>query len=109
MSVYMFTPFRGHLSAALVKKIERKFPRVAVVNYTEPRGEKRGWFAGPNRGEPFDRDLAREVGEFARANARGKDRAILGCDDVDQHPGEEPGERLAREKREFEARLRSNR
>lgn len=83
MSEYMFTPFRGHLSAALVKKIERKFPKVYVINYTEPRGEKRGWFTGPNRGAPFDGALAREVSEFARANARGKDREVLGCDEAE--------------------------
>ncbi len=76
---FMFSQFRGHLSRALVKRIEAKFPNVSVINYTEPRGAKRGWFEGPNLGNPFDRALASEVGEYARAAAKTKaDREALG-------------------------------
>lgn len=81
MSEHMFGLYRGHLSARLVKQIETKFPEVSVTNYTEPRGEKRGWFSGPNRGSPFDGTMAREVMEYARSAARGRDREVLGCDD----------------------------
>jgi hypothetical protein len=78
---HTFGLFRGHLSAGLVEAVERRYPRVRVVNYTEPRGERRGWFAGPNRGEPFDRNMATEVMAFARSSATGRaDRAALGLE-----------------------------
>jgi hypothetical protein len=38
-----------------------------LVNYTEPRGEKRHWFACPNRGSPFDDATARAVMADLRA------------------------------------------
>jgi hypothetical protein len=44
-----------------------QFPEVSVINYREP-GKKRGWFVGPNRGEPFDSSLCRRVTEFARTS-----------------------------------------
>ena len=81
MSEYCFGLYRGHLSKALIKKVETQFPYVSVNNYTEPRGEKRGWFSGPNRGSPFDSAMSTAVMEFARENARGKDRDCLGCDE----------------------------
>lgn len=83
MSEYMFGCFNGHLSAGLVKKIETKFRHVTVHNYTEPRGEKRGWFAGPNRGSPFDGAMAREVLSYARSVAKGRDRDVLSCNKRD--------------------------
>lgn len=79
MSEFHFQPYRGHLSAKLVAAVEKKFPRVSVNNYSEPRGEKRGWFSGPNRGSPFDDAMAREVLAYARSIAKGKDREILGA------------------------------
>jgi len=33
----------------------------SLVNYTEPNGDKRHWFACVNRGEPCDGDTARAV------------------------------------------------
>ena len=78
MSEYFFGLYRGHLSARLVKRVETRFPHVSVVNYTEPRGEKRGWFAGPNRGDPFDRHMATTVLAFARSIAKGCDLEKLG-------------------------------
>lgn len=77
MSEYFFGLYRGHLSAKLIRAVERKFPEVSVVNYTEPRGEKRGWFAGPNRGSPFDDRLGQAVMAYARSVARGKDSDAL--------------------------------
>jgi hypothetical protein len=66
MSEFHFHLYRGHLSAKLIRAVESEFSGVSVVNYTEPRGEKRGWFNGPNRGHPFDNQLAKRVGEFLR-------------------------------------------
>jgi len=77
MGEYLFGCFTGHLSMALRKRIERAFPAVAVVNYQEPRGHKRGWFAGPNRGYPFDLRMAREVLAFACSEAGLHDARIL--------------------------------
>ena len=53
MSEYFFGLGPGHLP--------RRADRVArrhgawLVNYTEPNGRKRHWFACFNRGHPFDR------------------------------------------------------
>ncbi len=82
MSQYCFGLWRGgHLSKSLVAKVERKFPEVSVINYTEPRGERRGWFEGPNRGSPFDQRLESLVMTYVREVARGNDRALIGDDD----------------------------
>jgi len=78
MSEHCFGLYRGHLSAGLVKRVEAKFPHVSVVNFTEPRGDKRGWFSGPNRGDPFDRDMAERVLAYARSIAKGRDHETLG-------------------------------
>lgn len=78
MSEYMFGLYRGHLSARLVRQVEKRFPEVSVNNYTEPRGERCGWFSGPNRGNPFDQALASEVMAYVRSVATGKDLEILG-------------------------------
>lgn len=59
MSEYMFGLGPGHLGER-ARKIA-KTHGVELVNYTEPRGEKRHWFAGPNRGAPFDERLARDT------------------------------------------------
>jgi hypothetical protein len=84
MSEHHFGLYRGHLSARLIQRIEKKFPEVSVVNYTEPRGEKRGWFSGPNRGSPFDRAMSSEVLSYARSIARGKDADALGCNEPEE-------------------------
>jgi hypothetical protein len=59
MSEFQFGLHSGHL----VAKAQRIAARHGAdhVNYTEPSGRKRGWFAGPNRGSPFDGWLARDV------------------------------------------------
>ena len=86
MSQHLFGLYRGHLTAKLIRQIEREFRGVDAVNYTEPNGEKRGWFAGPNRGYPFDDALAAEVRAIAGKVPRGADSARLGLDDDEVSP-----------------------
>jgi|SRR3990170_43087 len=59
MGDHFFALGPGHLPAR-ADKIARKHG-ARLVNYTEPRGEKRHWFAGPNLGEPHDSTMARAV------------------------------------------------
>ena len=59
MGEYFFGLHDGHLRTA-ADKIANKHG-AEHVNFTEPTGRKRGWFAGPNRGEPFDSRLASAV------------------------------------------------
>jgi hypothetical protein len=59
MSEHFFGLHRGHLTAK-ADRIARKHG-ASHVNYTEPRGEKRWWFACRNRGEPFDSSTAKAV------------------------------------------------
>ena len=71
MSEYMFGLGVGHLSRR-ADKIARRHGAI-LINYCEPgckcgygcNGEcpacKRHWFTGPNRGEPFNSDMARAV------------------------------------------------
>lgn len=61
MSEYSFGLHKGHLSEEADKIARKIHPQAGHVNYKEPNGEKRGWFFGPNRGHPFDDQLAREV------------------------------------------------
>lgn len=59
MSEHFFGSHKGHLTAR-ADRIAAKHV-AAHCNYTEPRGERRGWFACRNRGEPFDSATARAV------------------------------------------------
>ena len=59
MSEYFFGLHNGHLKA-IADKIAKKHG-ADHINFTEPNGRERGWFAGPNRGEPFDSRLAHAV------------------------------------------------
>lgn len=59
MGEYFFGLHNGHLKA-VAGKIAKKHG-ATHVNFTEPTGRKRGWFSGPNRGEPFDSRLASAV------------------------------------------------
>lgn len=61
MAEHHFGLYRGHLSAKLIDAVERRFPDVFVINFEEPSGERRGWFAQPNCGEPQDSQSAAEV------------------------------------------------
>ena len=59
MSDYFFGLHSGHLT----KRADAIAKRHGAwhVNYTEPRGEKRGWFACHNCGNPFDQATAAAV------------------------------------------------
>lgn len=59
MGEYMFGLHAGHLTAKADKIAERY--GAWHVNYTEPRGQRRGWFACPNRGSPFDQAVGNAV------------------------------------------------
>lgn len=76
MSEYLFGLGPGHLSKRAEKAAEKE--GATLCNYTEPRGEKRHWFAGPNRGEPFDSALGRRVMAAVRAAATKDDKELLG-------------------------------
>lgn len=65
MNEYMFGLHSGHLTAK-ADTIAKKHG-AWHVNYTEPRGERRGWFACPNRGSPFDQATATAVMADIRA------------------------------------------
>lgn len=56
---YCFGAHDGHLSA-VADRIAKRHGCVHV-NYDDPTGTRRGWFAGPNRGFPFDDQLAAAV------------------------------------------------
>ena len=59
MSEYFFGLHSGHLTAKADQIAKRH--GAGHINFTEPRGEKRGWFACPNRGSPFDQRTAELV------------------------------------------------
>lgn len=59
MGDYFFGLHSGHLTAK-ADRIARKH-NAYHVNYTEPRGERRGWFGCQNLGNPFDQNRARAV------------------------------------------------
>jgi hypothetical protein len=52
MSDYMFGLGKGHLPQR-ARDIAREHG-AELVNYVEPGGQKRHWFAAPNLGAPFD-------------------------------------------------------
>ena len=56
---YLFGLHSGHLTAAAEQIAARH--GAWHVNYTEAHGERRGWFACPSRGAPFDQAIARAV------------------------------------------------
>lgn len=59
MSEHFFGLHTGHLTAK-ADQIAKKHG-AWHINYTEPSGEKRGWFACRNRGNPFDQATAAAV------------------------------------------------
>ena len=61
MSEYFFGLHSGHL----IRKADRIAEKHDAwhVNFTEPRGEKRGWFCCLNQGSPFDEQTADAVME----------------------------------------------
>lgn len=69
MSDHMFGVVRGRVSAREVKRRDRICRAHGGYGYTQMDrshgtahgGDWLGWYSAPNRGEPFDRSLAREV------------------------------------------------
>jgi len=59
MSEHFFGLGDGYMPAA-ADEVARKHG-ACLVNYTEPHGKRRHWFACPNRGEPFDSSTANAV------------------------------------------------
>lgn len=59
MSQHFFGLHRGHLTARANQIAARHGAK--HVNYTEPRGERRGWFCCERRGHPFDGATAAAV------------------------------------------------
>ena len=59
MSEYQFGLGAGHLGAK-ARKIAEKHD-ATLVNYTEPDGRKRHWFACANFGAPWDQRRAARV------------------------------------------------
>lgn len=56
---YCFLSHAGHLRS-IADRIARKHG-CCHVNYSDPTGTRRGWFAGPNFGDPFNSQLAAAV------------------------------------------------
>jgi hypothetical protein len=59
VSEYLFGVHYGHLTAPADQIAGRH--GAWHVNYTDPHGQRRGWFACPNRGAQFDQAIARAV------------------------------------------------
>src|ERR1700730_9203525 len=59
VSEYLFGVHYGHLTAPADLIAGRH--GAWHVNYTDPHGQRRGWFACPNRGAQFDQAIARAV------------------------------------------------
>src|ERR1700732_472996 len=59
VSEYLFGVHYGHLAAPADQIAERH--GAWHVNYTDPHGQRRGWFACSNRGAQFDQAIARAV------------------------------------------------
>jgi hypothetical protein len=88
MSDYFFGLGSGHLSAKAAKAAAAA--GATLVNHTDPGcrcgygcrsdcpANQRHWFAGPNRGQPFDGRLAAHVMEAVRSVATRRDRELLG-------------------------------
>lgn len=67
MNDYLFLMGHGHLNARAARIAENYGAR--LVNYTEPDGRKRHWFAGPNLGLPHDEIMAKAVRAALQAEA----------------------------------------
>lgn len=64
MGEHFFGLHSGHLTAradAIARTVGGR--GCGHVNYTEPNGERRGWFFAPNLGAPHDEAAARRVWE----------------------------------------------
>lgn len=65
MSEYFFGVGCAKLAASFVKKIEEalKDTDVSLANPNLPGEGYRYWFAGPNRGDPWNTEMERDVFE----------------------------------------------
>lgn len=63
MSEYFFGLGRGKVADSIRDRVDDicRAHNVAFVNPTMPGEGPRYWFAGPNRGEPFDKALRKAV------------------------------------------------
>lgn len=94
MTEHHFCLHQGHLDSNAVEDVLRAAGVEAWhANYTEPRGERRGWFACRNLGFPFDR--ATERAALDAIDAAGGLDAFRVEDPID----DEDIERLRREAR----------
>ena len=69
MSEYMFGVTQTRVTAAEGKYLDRVCEDeggTGFTTYSQPGTASRGWFTGPNRGEPFDRNLSHRVCERVR-------------------------------------------
>ncbi len=56
---YCFLTHYGHLNRVADRIAKRH--GCCHINYSDPTGTRRGWFAGPNFGSPFDDAMAAAV------------------------------------------------
>ncbi len=77
MSQHMFSVSRNKPSRANARKIASIAKRHACefVEYVDPKYHN--WFAGPNRGAPFDDAMARAVMFDLRAAGHADERGII--------------------------------
>ncbi len=63
MSEYMFGVGRGRVAAKTAKRIDKIARKhdCYFISGTFPGDGPKFWFAGPNRGHPFDQAMARAV------------------------------------------------
>jgi hypothetical protein len=84
VSEYLFGLHMGHLTAEADQIAARH--GAWHVNYTDPSGERRGWFACPNRGPSFYRVIAEAVmAEIDRAGgikALCRDEHVVRADEI---------------------------
>lgn len=73
MKDHLFGVGRGHLPQKADTIARQHGAR--LVNYTEPNGARRHWFACESKGSPFDTNTAREtVAALRRAGLIGGDQ-----------------------------------
>jgi hypothetical protein len=72
MSEHMWGVTREKPSRATARKWDRVCREAGGYGFVETSNAPGylGWFAGPNRGHPFDRELERRVAEAIRGGAR---------------------------------------
>jgi hypothetical protein len=79
MSQHMFSVSRNKPSRVNARKIENiaKRNECDFVEYVDPGDGYKNWFAGPNRGAPFDDAMARAVMGDLRAAGLADESGII--------------------------------